>query len=254
MKCQDAQRALDARLIGALSREQAEALDAHLATCGECRALAEDALRLQAELRLMGTEGPSPRTWDRLVATLEADPEFQRAAATAEGGTPASRRIDWRWVALAATLLVVIAGSLLMLRRTLGPVSPAAGVAGPVVPGTGSDPDALVTSIEGELDLAAKHYENAIAGLERVASESETPLDPTVMATVRENLQIIDDAIDDSRVALRNDPQSQIAQESLFDAFRRKVALLQDTIALMNEMRKGNQAGAARVAESLNKS
>ncbi len=45
-----------------------------------------------------------------------------------------------------------------------------------------------------------------------------------------------------------------MAQESLFDAFRRKVSLLQDTIALMNEMRKGNQAGAARIAEGPNKS
>ena len=76
-------------------------------------------------------------------------------------------------------------------------------------------------------------------------SEGETPLDPAVMATVRENLEIIDQAIDDSRQALRTDPQSQMAQESLFDAFRRKVALLQDTIALMNELRRGAPAQTA---------
>jgi len=110
-----------------------------------------------------------------------------------------------------------------------------------------------VSSIESELDLAAKHYENAIAGLERVANESDSPIDPTVMATVKENLEIIDQAIDDSRQALRTDPQSQLAQESLFDAFRRKVALLQDTISLMNEMRKGNPARATAIASGLNK-
>ena len=49
-------------------------------------------------------------------------------------------------------------------------------------------------------------------------------------------------------------PDSRLAQESLFDAFRRKVALLQDTIALMNEMRKGNEAGTARIVEELKKS
>ena len=38
------------------------------------------------------------------------------------------------------------------------------------------------------------------------------------------------------------------------NALRRKVALLQDTIALMNEMRKGNSAGAAQIVDSLNKS
>jgi hypothetical protein len=37
----------------------------------------------------------------------------------------------------------------------------------------------------------------------------------------------------------------------LFEALRQKVTMLQDTIALMNEMRKGNSAGAAQV---LNKS
>ena len=65
---------------------------------------------------------------------------------------------------------------------------------------------------------------------------------------------MIDSAINESRTALRAQPDSQIAQESLFDAFRRKVSLLQDTIALMNEMRKGNPEGAARVVEGLNKS
>jgi anti-sigma factor RsiW len=251
VKCQDVQRALDAQLIGTLSREDADALDAHLAGCAECDRLVAEARRLQAELRLIGTEGPSPRAWDRISARLEADPDFQRAAANAIESDPRTRRFDWRWMALAAVLVLVIAGSLLALRRSLGTAStPAPAVAS--IPGEGATGD-LVTSIESELDLAAKHYENAIEGLERVANESESPIDPAVMATVKENLEIIDQAIDDSRQALRTDPQSQLAQESLFDAFRRKVALLQDTIALMNEMRKGNPARATAIASGLNK-
>jgi hypothetical protein len=243
VKCQDAQQALDARLNGTLKREEAEALDAHVASCGDCRALLDDALRLQAELRLIGTEGPSPRVWDRIAARLEADPSFQRLAEASVAADAPRRGVDWRWLALAAARVIVIGGSLLLMRRTLGPETPAPAVAGATTPP--GDTGALVTSIEGELDLAAKHYENAIAGLERVASEGETPLDPAVMATVRENLEIIDQAIDDSRQALRTDPQSQMAQESLFDAFRRKVALLQDTIALMNELRRGAPARTA---------
>ncbi len=87
-----------------------------------------------------------------------------------------------------------------------------------------------------------------------MANASDSPLDPELMTTLKANLGVIDQAINDSRTALKAQPANQLAQESLFEAFRRKVALLQDTIALMNEMRKGNQAGAARVAESLNKS
>ena len=251
MKCQDVLQSLDAQLVGTLGRADAEALDAHLETCPECQAMVDDARRLQAELRLIGVEGPSPRVWERVSARLEADPEFERAAAAAVDAAPRSSRIDWRWVALAATLLLVVGASLLFLRQSLTTATPPAPVAATSPANAGSD--AIVSSIESELDLAAKHYENAIAGLERVASESDSPIDPTVMATVKENLEIIDQAIDDSRQALRTDPQSQLAQESLFDAFRRKVALLQDTISLMNEMRKGNPARATAIASGLNK-
>ena len=43
--------------------------------------------------------------------------------------------------------------------------------------------------------------------------------------------------------------QNSAARTSLFDALQRKISLLQDTIVLMNEMRKGNAAGAAQVVE-----
>ena len=245
-------QAIDARLTGTLEREGAVALDAHLATCASCRHLLDDALRLQAELRLIGTEGPSPRAWDRVAARLALDAEFERAASLALAAAPVPRR-DWRWVALSALLLLVVGSSLFVLRRSLGPATsaPVAAVASGPTGNTAADAEDLVTAIEGELALAARHYENAIAGLEKVASESETPIDPAVMATVRANLEIIDQAIDDSRQALRSDPSSQFAQESLFDAFRRKVALLQDTIALMNDVRRTTPSRAA--ASGLNK-
>jgi hypothetical protein len=65
---------------------------------------------------------------------------------------------------------------------------------------------------------------------------------------------VIDQSIDESRAALKVNPANERAQESLFDAFRTKISLLQDTISLINEMRKGNQAEAARIADGLNKS
>ena len=71
---------------------------------------------------------------------------------------------------------------------------------------------------------------------------------------LQKNLHVIDAAIAESRAALRTEPQSAPARDSLFDALKRKVALLQDTIALMNEMRKGNAAGAAQIIEGASKS
>ena len=64
---------------------------------------------------------------------------------------------------------------------------------------------------------------------------------------------MIDEAITESRAALRSEPQSESAQVSLFAALRRKVALLQEMLALINEMRKGNQDGAARILSEINR-
>ena len=100
-----------------------------------------------------------------------------------------------------------------------------------------------------ELRMAEEHYEKAISGLEQVANTEQGALDPEVAATVKRNREVIDQAIAESRTALKTEPQNQPARESLFAALRRKIVLLQDTIALLNEMRKGNQAGAAQIVE-----
>jgi hypothetical protein len=112
----------------------------------------------------------------------------------------------------------------------------------------------LVQTVAMELRIAEEHYEKAITGLEQIAKAEQASLDPQVAAVLQKNLGIIDQAIRESRVALQSQPTSEMAQESLFEAFRRKVALLQDTIALINEMRKGDQAGAAKIMQNINRS
>ncbi|MEI6245335.1 MAG: hypothetical protein WCQ64_09835, partial [Acidobacteriota bacterium] len=57
----------------------------------------------------------------------------------------------------------------------------------------------------------------------------------------------IDKYIAESRAALANEPQSEPARDSLFDALRRKVSVLQDTVALMGAMQRGDQAAAAKI-------
>jgi hypothetical protein len=46
---------------------------------------------------------------------------------------------------------------------------------------------------------------------------------------------------------VKSEPTSVTARETLFEALRQKVTLLQDTIAVINEMRKGNNAAAAQL-------
>jgi hypothetical protein len=109
-----------------------------------------------------------------------------------------------------------------------------------------------VRSVETEFKLAEEHYQNAIAGLEQITRTESTALDPQVASVLRKNLDVIDQAIGESRAALQTQPTSEVAQESLFEALRNKVGLLQDTVVLINEMRKGDPEGTARAVSGLN--
>lgn len=258
MTCDQIRQSVQALLDGELSPEQQRAVEAHAATCAGCRTLIADLEGIRATAVVLERRKPSNDVWARIALQVMSEPAFQKAAQArlAQPTVPPTR---WNWpvLAMAATLLIaLIGGSLWILDRSRA--TPGSG-SGAIGTNAGNDPGnaatgALVETIEHELDQAAAHYEKAIAGLEQIANASDSPLDPEQMATVKQNLAVIDHAIDESRTALKAAPANQLAQESLFEAFRRKVSLLQDTIALMNEMRKGNQAGAARIAEGQNKS
>ena len=88
--------------------------------------------------------------------------------------------------------------------------------------------------------------------LEQATSADRSALDPETADALDAGLTVIDEAIGESRAALQTQPESELAQVSLFEALRRKVSLLQDMLALINEMRQGNQDGAARIMSELN--
>jgi anti-sigma factor RsiW len=255
MNCETYRQSVQALIDGDLDAAQQRALEAHAATCAACRTLTADLEAIRDAGHALERRMPSKDVWARIQLQIASEPSFQKSAAerrAREAEEAARHAHHWNWpvLAMAASLLLaLVAGSLYVVNLSRTPaIAPKTAASGNATSGE------LVQSIENELDQAAAHYEKAIAGLEQVANASDSPLDPELMTTLKANLGVIDQAINESRTALRAQPTNQLAQESLFEAFRRKVALLQDTIALMNEMRKGNQAGAARVAESLNKS
>jgi hypothetical protein len=171
-------------------------------------------------------------------------------------------------LAIAAALVLAVGASIVMLLpqfRGAGPSTPAQNAGAPAPAGSNAADDDTVQGVETEFRLAEQHYQNAIAKLEQAArldeaaaagqnSGDQATIDPQTAAMLQKNLHVIDTAIAESRAALRAEPQSAPARDSLFDALKRKVALLQDTIALMNEMRKGNAAGAAQIVQGASKS
>ncbi len=255
MTCERYQEAIGDLVDGALGDEARRIeVEKHLRECAACRALLSDLRQIRAAAAHLPVQAPPERVWTQIAARLPLDARPpRRQLFRLSFGMP---RLRFAFagigvVALAAVLLVV----------ALPRVRPAgtrqtASTSGAAKSATAAQPsDAeLVQSVESELRLAEQHYEKAITGLEQIANAGQGTLDPQLAGTLRKNLGVIDQAIHDSRVALQSQPTNELAQESLFEAFRRKVALLQDTVSLINEMRKGNQAGAAKIVGGMNKS
>lgn len=248
MTCLELEAHLPDLVEGTTPAAHREAIDRHLATCEACRRLVADLRRIAQTAGTLDRVPLPPESWPRLAARLRQEPGF--------GGKVRPARLPWTWLAAAAVLVAVVGvGVWSIVRPDGGPASsPAPGAATAARAPDNARPAALVETIDAELEQAGRHYENAFKALEQMAASEDSPLDPAVMATLRENLAVIDKAIDESRLALGANPEDPLAQESLLEAFRRKVGLLQDTIALLNEMRKGDQSGAARIVEGLNKS
>jgi anti-sigma factor RsiW len=241
MNCDSCQAALGDLVDGTLDSSSEPGVRAHLATCARCRAMADDFAAIRLAARDLEQPVPPARVWTRLSTALEAERQ-QRRRWWSWSVAP-----SWRRAAAAAVLLLVVGGlswiGWRQLTSTPGTVTTAPAPS-PV------DAD-LVRSVETELKLAEEHYEKAITGLEQIANAGRDSLDPQVAAVLQKNLSVIDQAIGESRDALRTQPASDVAQQSLFGALRSKVTLLQETVTLINEMRKGNQEGAARIVSGL---
>lgn len=246
MTCDRSQALVGEYVDGRLPDEERRDVEAHLVECERCRAMAEDFATIRRTARALEAHVPPPQVWARISASVEA--ERQRRS-WFSGGAGWRAAFAWRPIVAAAVLLVFAGGtSWLVLRGGDRAPAPARVETAPAGP---ADTE-LVQSVETELKLAEEHYQKAIAGLEQITRTESASLDPQVAAVLQKNLDVIDNAIGESRAALQSQPTSEVAQESLFDALRNKVALLQDTVVLINEMRKGNPEGTARVVSGLN--
>jgi putative zinc finger protein len=240
MKCADLQADVLVDLVdGRLEPAQQRDVERHLEGCAECRALVTDLRSIRAAAFMLDRREPPAAVWARLQSAVAAEP-LPRARVLLM-----PTRHNWPvWLAAAAVLtLATTIGLWPLMRRG---VAPAHDTAATEVPG-----EVTVESVTAEFEAAERHYQKAIDDLQSITNKDTGELDPQVAAVLNKNLTVIDQAISESRAALKAQPSSTNAQEGLFDALRSKVALLQQTVELINEMRKGNQAEAGRRVQTL---
>ena len=236
----------------ALGPAERSGVDRHLAGCDECTNLVNDLRTIRAAASSLDRRDPPARAWSRLERAIRFEQESREASHKSAptlgeiGRLLRAPRAAWTWVAAAAAILIAVAVGLRY--------RPAAGPQNATMPAAAAPAgDTSAQSVEAELRAAEEHYDKAIRGLEQITNAEKGALDTQTAATLQKNLAVIDQAISESRAAVRAQPASEPAQESLIESFKAKLSLLQDTVALINEMRKGNEAGAARIGSGLTK-
>jgi anti-sigma factor RsiW len=239
MNCQEYDTQLGDYVDGTLDAAARELFEAHVATCDRCRALASDFRIIRLTAQSLEPHVPPAAAWGRISAAVE-----RQSRPWWLGGSRASGSTLWQ-PAAAMAMALLLTTSLSWIGTRLAPVAANARLAS-----AGGAPT-LRPLANTDLDLAQKDYTSAIAGLERITNEQRDALDPDTVDVLQVNLTAIDTAIGESRAALATQPENDLAIESLFEALRRKLALLQDVVALINEMRKGNPEGAARIVSGL---
>jgi Putative zinc-finger len=221
-------------------------VERHLAACGDCRQLADDLAEIRRVAGTLEEREPPARAWLRLERAIQVESQMAPDAAA----TPGTGGGRWKAIAMLATAAALVVATLVGLRYAAFNRGAAEKAASSEQAAAG---DAAVSAqaIEAELRAAESHYDRAIKGLEQIASSEQGALDAKTAATLQKNLAVIDQAISESRAAVRAQPSSEPAVNSLMENFKTKLALLQDTVALINEMRKGNDAGTAKIVSGL---
>ena len=197
-------------------RRRGDAVDAHLATCPDCSALVADVRAIRAAARTLEPIAPPEHVWRQVRARVSVDTPPRGSWLDRFGWHSISEPVG------AVAVLVLLVGSLTWIGGRLTDTQPV------------QMADASAT--QAEFQLAEAEYAEAIDRLEEAADAAAPRLDALTGATLESSIHDIDTAIGDAREALALAPDDAVSQESLLDALGSKVALLQDTVALLGDL------------------
>ena len=203
MTCAEFERVLP-ELEGAYSFEQEE----HVKTCRRCSSLALDldAIAQQARL-LQGSENPSPVVWNSIEIALKEEGLIHPASP----GRFAVRSLPgWRmgWLAPVAAILLVAFGVLVQQQQSK------------LAHQKDTRSSAAVTSSVRDAHGGPPTDEDQLLGM--VASRG-----PALRAAYESDLREVDAYIRDAELSARNDPNDEIAQQYLMNAYEQRAMVYQ---------------------------
>ncbi len=210
MQCQELERILEQWSPGALPRDAT----AHVEACMSCRALVADLDAIQQAAGRLGKEdleiAPPERVWVNLRAQLEAEGLIhapRRAARPAAAGW-----LEAWWMAIPRPALAGAYVALLLAAALLGAFR------GDLRQVASRDVLALRTATAG-LGTRLNAVENSTI-------QALPKSDPALAATLRRNLDAVDNFIALCEKSVREEPQNELAREYLYGAYQQKAELL----------------------------
>jgi hypothetical protein len=240
MTCHEYESDLDEYVEGTLTAERTATVEAHLAACPSCRALAADLRTLRSVAASLERRTPPPHVWTQIAAALHAEtPTPWWQSLNPFGG--------WRPALAGALMLALLSTATWYTWREASRIqTPAPSAPSATSVAQDDQPTLPPSGLE-----ATQALDSEIAHLEGIVNAGAEVLPGETKAVYQVNTTAIEHAIGQNRAALQDEPTNNLAQQSLFEALRSKLALLQDMVALINEMRKGNQEGAARIVSGI---
>lgn len=239
MNCHEYEADLGDYVDRSIPAARAGALDVHLAGCAQCRALVTDFRTLQTVAGSLERRTPPEQVWTRIATAINQEP-----APRAWWNPFAAPFLGWRPMLAAGVVVALLAAGTWFSWREVSTVQTAR--VAPVE--TVSD---TVAALSVERIDPTQEMDSQIVRLEGFVNAGAAMLPGETKAAYHVNDAAIEDVIGQSRAALATEPTDNLAQQSLFEALRTKIALLEDMVALINEMRKGNQEGAARIVSGM---
>ncbi len=251
--CEHYAEAIQEMVDGTLGRLRRSELQIHLDQCDGCRAFLADLERIRDLAGSLDRPAPPDGVWLQIAGRLRQEGRVStRRRPPSSPRAPITRTRFWRLPRHSCSPSAPPCSSCsrpcadrASLRSAQRPAQPSQGNA------------AAAQAVQGDIAAGVPARRAALPGCHRQAGRSgedrpdlHRPADGGDAAEEPAGHRPGDRR---EPRGVPGEPSSTPARDSLFEALKRKVSLLQDTIALMNQMRKGDAAGAAELVDDSHK-
>ena len=204
-----------------LDNEERVALEAHLATCGDCRATLEDLRRVVGRARALEDRAPRTDLWAGIAKQIRHEhvPDVRD-------------RLVRRRLSLTVGQLLAASVALVMLAGGSVWLALQGREQGDIAVTSSASPSNGIQASSGGRGWRAR-TDMAVAELEEALVANEGQLDTATVRVLRQSLASIDRAIAQAQRALRRDPGNAYLNLHLANTMRQKIELLRRANALV---------------------